>query len=265
MERFRHCYDLLGALALCALQAVLVFSGVSGPIRVANGFLFVALLPGYSLLAAVYRPFRPDLAPLEHMVLAMPVSLAMDVALGLLLNNLGWSVQPERQVIWLSVVIALPALAALWQRRAGQAKVGGWIGGSRGGAAWHPPVLALLVCLALGLGLVSRIVASPTQAPSVSLSLLDAAGQDTSYPVDVARGATVRVQVAVALQGGMRRSFVLTSPGGTPRTIALAPGQTWRRTVAVRVRRAGVQRLSWTLTGGSGRLRRSVHLWIRGR
>jgi uncharacterized membrane protein len=287
-------YDLLAVLALCGLQLTLVLSGTTGVLRIASGFLFVALLPGYSLLAAVYRPFRRDVAPLEHVILSLPVSLALDVALGLLLNNLGWSVRPQRQVIWMSVVTVLPACAVMYcqrpahvdgdasRRETTRPAVRGWVRWPVWWCSAHRPgssgvgehalltygmaPLALIACLALALGVVTETIARPAPAQSVSLSLLDSGGQDAAYAVDATRGVTIQLQLSVALEGGARRSFELTSSRGTSREINLQPGQTWSQAVAVPVLRTGLQRLSWTLTGsGASRLRRSVHLWIRGR
>jgi uncharacterized membrane protein len=248
-------YDLLAVLVLCCLQIILVLFGVTGPLRIAGGFLFVALLPGYSLLAATYPPRSRGLTALEHVVLAIPVSLALDVALGLLLNNLGWSVRPERQVLWLGTVTAVLAVAALLHSASREASPV---------SAREAALLGTIPCLALALGLLPSLIAQPARADVVSLSLLGINGKSEAYPVAVQRETPFQVRISVDFQGTSRRTFELASPTGASRRIVLRPEHTWTAMVEVRAHAAGRQKLSWTLSSvGSPRLQRSVHLWLQ--
>ena len=102
--------DLVIVMSLTLLQMLLVLLDITGPVRAGSGFLFVSLWPGYSLLAAFYRLYRQNLIGiLEHLVLSVPTSLALNVVLGLVLNNLNLSIRPESHVLWMGFLTSTEA------------------------------------------------------------------------------------------------------------------------------------------------------------
>jgi uncharacterized membrane protein len=247
-------YGPLVVIGLCCLQIGLVLTGVTGVVRVASGFLFVTVLPGYSLLRALYRPYRQEFNPIEQVALAVPVSLAMGAVLGLLFDNIGWSVRPTFHVLWLSFITCALALAPLVPGQ-GETEL-------TAKAGWGA-VLIGLVCLALGLGLVARDVSHETRPQVVSLFLLNAEGKTAHYPARIKINAAKLVRIGVAYQGPSPRAFSLWTPTGTRTSLVLHPGQTWSKLVPVVSSKPGLQELTWKLSdAGSSTATRSVHLWV---
>src|SRR5262245_42273793 len=108
--------ELALIIALAGLQAALVFLGINGAVRVASGFVFLALLPGYSFLTVCYRRYRQDYNLLEQVALAVPVSLTLSVVLGMLLNGVGLAFRAEALVAWMGLFTC--GLAAIGMVRA---------------------------------------------------------------------------------------------------------------------------------------------------
>jgi uncharacterized membrane protein len=246
-------YDLLIIIGLSVFHLVLVLLGVTGIVRVASGFIFVALLPGYSLLATLYKPYRQDFNHLEQVALAVPTSIAVSAILSLLFNSIGMSTQADRYALWQCLLTCAPAVARLLKQDTGQ-----HLGHD------FAVIVAGVLVVSLGVGIVATNIASHTDTEVVSLYLLDAKGQTADYPVNVSAGAPVQVRIGVSYQGVSVQQFQLVSPDGERSVLTLQPGQTWEKTVSIDVGQKGLRQVAWNLSGtASNAINRSVHLWVK--
>jgi uncharacterized membrane protein len=108
-------YLLPTCLLIALLQLGFVLFGTTGLVRTTLGLLLVAFLPGYTLLAALYKPTAFRFGALEHVVLALPISLALSALLGLVLHSVGLGVSASIQVITLSSFVTVTTTIALWR------------------------------------------------------------------------------------------------------------------------------------------------------
>jgi uncharacterized membrane protein len=244
--------DLLLIIGLTISHAALVLLNVTGTVRVASGFIFLALLPGYSLLSLCYRRYRQDYNVLEQVVLAVPVSLAMNAILGMLMNMLGLSIRPEVLVTWLALLtggLAAGAIVRVPAEHRVDLRFAAVIGG--------------LVGIALCLGVVSQYIAPPSSRDVVSLYVLDASGRTEAYPAAARVDVPLQVRVGVSYQGHSAQQFELVSSTGTRLALGLQPGEMWQETVDVTFANPGLQQVSWQLYRSDAAVpERSVQLWI---
>ncbi len=84
-------YDLLAVLVLGLALVPFVALEIAGPIRIALGLLFVLLLPGYALIAALF-PNNKDIDWIERVALSFGLSIAVVPLLGLVLNYTPWGI-----------------------------------------------------------------------------------------------------------------------------------------------------------------------------
>lgn len=82
------------------------------PFRIALGLLFVFLLPGYALIAALF-PRKEDLDWTERVALSLGFSVVVTSLIGLLLNYTSWGIKLNSVLISLSFfIISMSAVAA---------------------------------------------------------------------------------------------------------------------------------------------------------
>ncbi len=98
-------FELFVILGLTATQIVLVICDITGPFRVVSGFIFLTILPGYVLLSFAYRNKLDNLGLLAHLVLSIPISLALISTLGLMANCFSIGLEIIPNVTWLSAFI----------------------------------------------------------------------------------------------------------------------------------------------------------------
>jgi uncharacterized membrane protein len=244
--------DLLAVIGFAALHAAMVFLGVTGPVRVASGFIFLGLLPGYSFMAACYRRYRQDYNVLEQVALAVPVSLAISAILGMLLNTMSLAIRAEALVAWMGLFTC--GLAVIGMARAAEqiadrrfvAVVGGIVG------------------VALGLGLVVQSIAPAPPDEQLNLYLLDARGQTEAYPAAARVNVPFQVRVGVTYHGPAEQLFQLVSSTGAQIPLTLQPGAQWEAPMDITITVPGVQRISWNLyRSDANRLERAVQLWVK--
>jgi uncharacterized membrane protein len=246
-------FDLMLITALAGLQVALVFLGVGGPVRVASGFVFLALLPGYSFLTVCYRRYRQDYNLLEQVALAVPVSLAISAVLGMLLNRAGLAFRAEALVVWMGLFTC--GLAAIGMVRAPAGS-----GPDRRFVA----VASGIAGIALGLGLVAHGIAPQTPDHRVNLYVLDTQGQIAEYPAVASAKVPIQMRVGVTYQGPAEQRFQLVSSTGAQIPLTLQPGARWEAPMDVVLTQPGLQQVSWSLYGSDMQTPdRSVHLWVK--
>jgi uncharacterized membrane protein len=285
-------FDLMLVIVATLLQLWLVLTGQGGVFRVALGFLFVVFMPGYSILSALYRPFREH-GPIERVALAGAASLAISALSGLALDRLAISVRAEAFALWMSAAIALFAVTGVVRRELegrsvptattraddtaedGSASSRPEQAGFAGGAM--AAVLCLIAATALGLGFVahSLVLVPPPAAGSVSLYVVDPSGRAHDYPHSVVRGAEVKLELGIAYHGGPPQEFELKGPDGNRTRLHLKPGESWKRVMSLNIDHLGGTRaqgqdaqdmlgLRWELyQAGADTPLRVVQVWVR--
>jgi uncharacterized membrane protein len=246
--------DLVIVMSFTLLQMLLVLLDIAGPIRAGSGFLFVSLWPGYSFLAAFYRLYRQNLMGiLEHVVLSVPISLALNVVLGLVLNNLNLSIRPEAHVLWMGFLTCALALVAMVHPHTDHGNK------LRYSLAF---IGALTVALLLGV-FVHSIILSDKES-YLSLYVLGADGQAVDYPIEVAAGTPVQITIGVNYGGTSVEDFHLVSPIEGEIALSVQPGDEWEKNVELTLTQPGLHRVSWDLyRSGMNVPARSVHLWLK--
>ncbi|UCG54893.1 MAG: DUF1616 domain-containing protein, partial [Dehalococcoidia bacterium] len=84
--------------------------------RIAVGVLFLLLLPGYSLVAALY-PSKTNVDWVERIFLALGLSMALVSLTGLVLNVMPWGIQLEAIIIVIVPFVLITSVIAIWRRR----------------------------------------------------------------------------------------------------------------------------------------------------
>jgi uncharacterized membrane protein len=250
--------DLFAIIGFSLLQVSLVYLDLAGPVRVASGFLFVALWPGYSFLAAVYPPFRQEWGILRCLGLAVPVSLALSASLGLALDKLGLSVQPGANVLWAGLLICGLAVVALVRRQPDAA------GAPHDSTQRRLGVIAGLLAASLVLGLLARGIERPTQTPFLSLYVLGADGQLADNPMAVEAGVPVEVMIGGRYEGQSPQDMRLVSSTGVDIPLRLEPGEEWQEPVHFTLPEPGLHQVTWGLyLPGADTPERAVQVWVR--
>jgi len=246
--------DLVIVMSFTLLQMLLVLLDITGPIRAGSGFLFVSLWPGYSLLAAFCRRYRQNLMGLlEHLVLSVPTSLALNVVLGLALNNLNLSIRPDAHVLWMGFLTCALTLAAMVHPHTDHGNKRRYCLAFTG---------ALTVALLLGVFAHSSRL-SDTES-YLSLYVLGADGQAVDYPIEVAAGTPVRITVGINYAGTSAEDLHLVSPTEDEIALRMQPGDEWEKNMELTLTQPGLHRVSWDLyRSGMNVPARSVQLWLK--
>lgn len=246
--------DLVIVMSFTLLQMLLVLLDVAGPIRAGSGFLFVSLWPGYSFLAAFYRLCRQNsMGILEHVVLSVPTSLALNVALGLVLDNLHLSVRSEAHVLWMGFLTCALALAAMVYPHT-----------DHGNKLRYSLVFIGALTVALLLGIFAHTITLSDKESYLSLYVLDADGQAVDYPIEVAAGNPVQITIGIDYGGTSVEEFNLVSPIEGKIPLNVQPGDGWEKNVELTLTQPGLHRVAWDLyRSGMNVPARSVQLWLK--
>lgn len=246
--------DLVAVMALCGLQLVLVLYDISGPLRTASGLAYVALLPGYALLAAFYRPHRPNLSGLEHTVIAIPVSLAFSTVAGQSLNAVGLGMESIALGTWIGGTVAIATVIAAW-RVSSEA--------TRATRSLGPFAVGVLSVCLIGMG-GAWVAANDAPEPIAALYVVNANGELPDGPVVAAIGDELEFRIGVTYGGSGADELALVSPDGTTQRLTF-DDRSWQTAVHVTVERRGLHPVSWRLIDElTGAENRSVRVWIDG-
>jgi len=249
-------FDLALIISLTAIQFFLVWLDVHGIIRSSLGFLFVALLPGYTLITIFYRRFGFTLTFLERLVLSVPLSLALSTIIGLVLSTIGLGTSPKIYALMTSLVIVIGVVASF-------ARSPRDTNTDANDRRDYWGLLGGLLVAALFIGLLAQPEFQARRNGAIaSLYILDAAGRIADYPVSAQADTPIRIRVGVTNQSNQPQDFQLSSSLGEEILPILQPGQTWERQVDFSLTKPGLNLVSWTLVSTDGKLRRSVQLWI---
>jgi uncharacterized membrane protein len=246
--------ELLIIIGLTTTHIFLSFYEIIGPLRVATGFVFLTILPGYVLLTFFYQTNLEDHRFLFHLVLSIPVSLAITSTLGLLTNVLSLSLEIIPSLIWLSIFILLLAFLSFFRTsnmRTQNLKLNRFI-----------LITGLLVVLfAVNISLSSANENS--ESDFLGLYLLDNKSLTENYPSRAQAGIPFELLLCVEYEGRSEQKFILTSTQGSMVSFSLSPGETWTEVVEVTMNEPGMHKVAWTLYKvGRNSPQREVRLWV---
>ena len=253
-------FDLVLVVLFSSLQLLFVWSGTHGFVRVVSGFMFLAVWPGYSLLALVSGFRRQEQSLLEHVAVAVPVSLALATILGLVINALDITSSPQVQASCIAVLIYAFSFSAIVVRR-------------RSGRDGEPDrlqfatLMGSLFAAAVVLGLLASGLKSEQANDEhfASLYVLDAKGQLVGSPLTAEVGIPLVFTVGGEYEGPVTDDVLLSSSTGERLQITLEPNSEWERQVEIVLTEPGEQVISWQLASSSGGFERNVQLRVTAR
>ena len=119
MGAIRDSRDLQAVIVITLLTAFVIsipipFSIIL-PLRIVLGLLFILLLPGYALIAALF-PKKGDLDGIERVALSLGFSIVVATLIGLLLNYTPRGIRLNSVLISLSFFIISLSVAAAFRR-----------------------------------------------------------------------------------------------------------------------------------------------------
>jgi uncharacterized membrane protein len=109
-------HDLLFVLIFSLLLLPIAELSQIAVLRVVFGLLYIGLLPGYALIAAVF-PGHEDLEGLERLGLSLVFSISMVALTAFLLDFSPWGIRLLPLLILLNVLTLLASGIAYWRRR----------------------------------------------------------------------------------------------------------------------------------------------------
>lgn len=246
-------FDITITLSFCFLHLLFVTANYHGPLRLISGFLFVSFLPGYALLAALLQPQLTRFSTLEHIVLSLPVSLALSTILGLLANNFGIGIDPKTHVVWMSLFIFTLSALALYRQPLCVVRF-----------THYAPIVGSIIAASFVFTLAVDNLTLPTEGTLLSLYILDAETTSMNYPRTVSVGAETELIVGGQFEGDAPQTYLLTSSTGTENSLILQPGEQWRLPVTINLKNTGLHRLEWNLySSTSEQPLRTVQLWVQ--
>jgi uncharacterized membrane protein/LysM repeat protein len=272
---FTRNIDLIIATA-CALATVAVALLVPalGPIRVVLGLLFILLLPGYALIAALY-PRKGDLDSIERVALSFGLSIAIVPLIGLALNYSPWGIRLNPILAFVSLFIVMGAGAAVYRRRAipGEeafainVSLPRW---SQIGLVRAAAVLIVVLC-SVGFGAAAAFLAT-SRGSSESFTefyILGPGGRAEGYPRTLDLGDSLTVTLGVVNHEGEDADYeieatVAGEAAGLTDSLRLEDGERWEEPMTLVPKQArNSQEVEFLLyKDGVDGAYRAVHLWV---
>jgi uncharacterized membrane protein len=228
-------FELFVILGLTVSQAFLAICDITGPFRVVSGFIFLTILPGYVLLSFFYRTKLEQLGFFAHLVLSIPISLALISTLGLSANYLSIGLENIPNVTWLSTFILFFASISYFRRSKEK----------RYNLRSNHYLLiigSLMILFALNFSLSD--VDEHSENPYLRLYVLNNESLTDHYPNQVQVRTTVEIMLGVKYGGYTEQQFTLTSSHGSKIRLSLSPGETWTEFVKVTLNKPGLHEVT---------------------
>ena len=247
-------FELFVILGLTAAQIILAICDITGPLRVVSGFIFLTILPGYVLLSFFYRTKLDHLGFLAHLILSIPVSLALISTLGLVANLLSIGLEIIPIATWLSIFILFFASISYFRRSKEK----------RYNLRSNNFLLiigSLMILFAINFSLSD--VYKHSESPYLRLYVLNNESLTNNFPNQVHVNTPVEILLGVEYGGKSERQFTLTSSHGSKVRLSLAPGETWTKIIEITLNEPGIQDVTWTLyQDGHNIPQREIRLWL---
>ncbi len=257
----RH-FDLLVAtfLALLMLLVALANPDLGSPFRIVLGLLMLLLVPGYTLMAAVF-PHRGDISSVERLTISFGLSIALIPLVGLILSNTPWGIRLDTLTIALAVSVVGAAAVAFTRRRILKP-------GQRFNVHTDVGFIRGLTFAALSVGMVITLaIVFQIRPQFTAMYLLGAEGQMEAFPNFLTPGEPFSVTIVVENLERRAQSYLLdvhvdeesVSSLEVPR---IARAESWKKDVALWApERPGRHRLTFELfRQGRPEVYRQVHL-----
>lgn len=198
-------------LTLLAIPVVLLTQGV---VRIVLGVAFVAFLPGYALLAALF-PTKHRLGGIERMVLSFLLSIAVTPLIGLMLNFTHWGIKTDAIVAGVaSFVLATAGIALLRRRWLSEEESPDYCmrlvmprfgGGSRVDKVLFCFLLVLVVASTVAL---AYVLVTPTPVEKFTeFYLLGSGSMTEDYPQQAVVGQSILIPMAIVNHEGADNSY----------------------------------------------------------
>ena len=120
-----HPIDLYACLLLSGMVAALIHLGVTGPWRMTLGLPFILLVPGYTLIFALFpekEARHRGIGPVERIALSLGMSIAIVPLIGLGLNYTPWGIRLEPILVSLLLFVSGAAIAGAYRWRSIEAE-----------------------------------------------------------------------------------------------------------------------------------------------
>ncbi|MBN2098748.1 MAG: DUF1616 domain-containing protein [Dehalococcoidia bacterium] len=188
------------ALTLLLIPVVLL---TTGWIRVVLGLLFLLFFPGYTLIAAVF-PRKDSLDPMERVALSFASSIAVVIAIGLILNYTPLGINLYTVTASIAIFILVAAAIAIWLRRRLPIEERFHVLPRVESSKWSQlnrleKALSIILVLSIlvGTGALVYVMAVPRQGEKFTEFYIPAAGD---YPTRLAIGEPLTVTLHIASQ-----------------------------------------------------------------
>ncbi len=220
---------LIGAIFFAAINVGWVQLPPGRPlvIGIIFGLPLVFVLPGYTLTQALFRRRSPQLiSAVDHIILILGLSLAIDVLVGFLLNIFPVGLQAQSWTMSLGLVTTVFALLAIYLRRKDPAKSG----------RIPVPRITIYECILFGLAILVATVAvwfsvirpSATQASFTQFWMLPSTQANTSCTVLIGlqsyESTPVTYRIVVTINGTQVNSWS---------SVVLAPQEKWNQSISI--------------------------------
>lgn len=279
-------FDLALALSFTLVTLVVIvtpYLNVS-VVRSVLGLLFLLLVPGYVLTAALF-PGKTDLGNIERAALSFGLSIAVGSLAGFCLNYTPWGVDLQSVVVVLLALIMLGLIISYRRRTALPAAERFSVNVIDLGNYFKRSVTApnsrrdrmlnaiIIASLIVSLSSLAYLVATPRYGETFTeLYVLGPAGRTKDYPTSFVLGETKSVVLGVKNRENREMTYNLTvklndSQQTTTlytQTLTLANNQTWQDTVPLTPDRTGTNmKLEFLLYRDSDQTvpYRETHLW----
>jgi uncharacterized membrane protein len=269
--------DIAVAVGLTlATTLIVLLAPLVEPARIGLSLVFVLVLPGYVLLAALY-PRKDDLDLAERLALSLGLSIAVVPLIGLALNYSPWGIRLNPILAFVTLFIVIAAGVAACRRLmlpSGEAR---GIPLNLALPKWPrlrmaDRLLALLLVLTLtgmGVGAYFLATSSPDSEEFTQFYLLGPDGKAEGYPTTVQTGEVFALILGVVNHEGQEASYriqatIADRPALSLDSLSLANGEKREMPVAlIATRKGSNQKVEFVLyKGNDGAPYRTVYLWL---
>ena len=243
--------SLVFIITIIVLQLILTIAASESPLKIATGFLLVVFLPGYTFIEVVYRRYHKNLKEFEQVALAVPVSLTMNVLLGLLANRVAF-IGIQSYVIWMVLlVLSMTLFSVIWSSTSEEIR------------KEHVFLLVGLIILSVAFGYLVSYPAKTIVEPYLSLSIISGDGGNVSIPITTVVDKPVHIDIQIVHHGDNVKEIFLIS-GGDKQHIHLEPDDQQMIPYDLIFKEPGYYQSRWDIVDSiSGESIRAVHLDLR--
>ncbi len=221
-------------------------------LRIFLGIVFVLLIPGYALQAALF-PQSKDLDPLARFAFSFGLSIAVMPPIILIMSALGLGIQVLPIVISLTIFILICSAVAIFRHRrlpdneksriTLSLNLKGWWGSQDHVFRWLYVILAVSLLTAI----VSAAVVSQEKPDEhfTEFYILDSNGLSEDYPREVTAGTKVVFYLGINNREGKLSQYNIIGIQGEQKALAttgpisLADGKDWEGTITFELTQLG--------------------------